>query len=282
MYAYVRNVPSDEADPSGLQIPLPGERCPPGLNNCLKNPPAPITDPFIDFTKIGRWHPPTPPTLVPSVPVPMPGGYSTDPSLFETPPFIEIDIPWIVAPKTGFNCDEFSSSCSGVIEREIANLGGLTFSGMSPAVGNRARVCKLNINCKEFCGPNNNLLGYTDAPVGPIARAQNGRQVFGIEICVSYLLNSDSVAIIFQHELIHARRFCNHGGIERNCHSCTTEETAAYRLSCRFLPRAKQDRCRRCGVEKSCEWIAGCPGGPRENPPCTLADLGVGLRGTLR
>ena len=112
-------------------------------------------------------------------------------------------------------------------------------------------TCRVNVSC-EPVKPCNALPGKTYPPK-PVKN--NPLYNWEIDICVSCRFKPTD--LVFHHELVHARQFCEKPKVKViRCPTCVDIETEAHEVSCRMAfpnDATKFARCVKCGVAISCQ-----------------------------
>lgn len=176
-------------------------------------------------------------------------------------------------------------------------------NGVKPVIRGRTptgatRYCLLKIDCSPKGCPRPPyppgtipIPGRTGTPRLPRAREPIPPEllpppkggIWIIDICVGCGYTSSSSQAIVDHELIHAKSFCDGNTFIDDCLACKKEEGIAYRHSCNELLSKglikDLQQCIRCGIYYGCRHHTAPGGGPcvRDNPknPCDYEDIGV-------
>lgn len=139
--------------------------------------------------------------------------------------------------------------------------------------GNDGKKCILNIECKDRCP--SGLPGEASRPYEDEGKTK-------IDICLTNLASFRELALIFEHELQHARDFCLKPPPppgQMTCKDCMEYESHAHSVNCGMLypnDEQKRNQCIACGTYISCKGL--CPESTKPDP-CSWQLLGVDERG---
>jgi len=117
-------------------------------------------------------------------------------------------------------------------------------------------TCRVNVSCE----PTKSCDGHPGRTYPPKTVANNPLYNQEINVCISCRYKPTD--LVFYHELVHARQYCNNPKLDlTNCQRCKDAEEEAHKVNCRMaFPNddAKYDHCWHCGVLISCQDVKGC------------------------